>query len=1169
MKRLGKAGVFFFVYLITFSIFGFSDTDVSGIISSDKTWTLTGSPYITSLQNRWMNHGPSPLRGDVISTDPKNQGILFASVCESSNSYYLMKSEDGGSTWNKSSVGGEINTIAIDPNNSNIIYIGFFWSGKIAKSVDSGLSWQELSVSFDRPRSIEIDYVNSNVIYVGTQDGIFKSTDGGLSWKASSFGIENLGHTYARDIAINPQNTSIIYLLTSSGIYKSADSALTWNKLNTDTNSSCIILDPRSPNTIYCSSSGGISKSNDGGLNWRGISFPSDDGVQINGGAHAKDDIAVDPMDSSIIYVATGHGIYESIDYGESWIKIYGGWTNSIAIDSYAPENLFCASESLGIVKSTDRGLNWKSAGPSSEMMNIESFAIDPRNFNDIYVSDGWTLFKSADTAKSWSELLPYYMQIKAIAMDPLDSKTIYLGGDGVLKSIDGGKKWSKLFLGYSSVDIMDMAIFSADSSTIYACGDAANESRIFVSGDKGITWGMSYSLGAPGGGSVIACGILSIVIDPTNKNKIYAIYTQNVGNLVYPKYIGGILSTKDSGAHWVKKEFNDSAKGIAINPIHPSIIYCGIGKKIFKSIDEGANWKEIKDMGYLISDISFDPANINRIYVATHGGGIIKSIDGGNNWTPANDGLNEKNIFSLEIAPTSPPTVYASTAKGLYSIQFSPESWINLSSDKLYYGATSNGAFTGAQTVLISNSGEGTLSWSASTQNSWIIIQPSSSAAGPESITIGVDPSKLAAGTYSGVISIIDLNALNSPQTISVTLNVYAADSSSPPFGYFDTPIDGTPGITGAIPVTGWALDDIETTKVEIWRDAFTGETPGLWKVGEAIFVEGARPDVEQAYPDRPFNYRAGWGYMMLTYGLPAQGNGEYRLHAFAEDKEGNRVLLGSKTIVCDNAHGKKPFGTIDTPAQGGEVSGSAYVNFGWVLTPQPNMIPIDGSTINLFVDGVNLGHPTYNNYRSDIALQFPGYLNTGAPGAGGPVGYFYLDTTTYPNGVHEIWWVATDDGGRIDGIGSRYFTIVNTGTGAPASAQSIKLEKADSYESVMNLPVSFEPGKIRKGFNVEADPEVLRPDNYGTIQIEIREVERIEVDLGKGRDYRGYLVVGGELRPLPIGSTLNQKNGTFFWMPGPGFIGKYDLLFLQTDKFGITRRIPVEMTIRPKFEK
>ena len=94
----------------------------------------------------------------------------------------------------------------------------------------------------------------------------------------------------------------------------------------------------------------------------------------------------------------------------------------------------------------------------------------------------------------------------------------------------------------------------------------------------------------------------------------------------------------------------------------------------------------------------------------------------------------------------------------------------------------------------------------------------------------------------------------------------------------------------------------------------------------------------------------------------------------------------------------------------------------FGWALTPPAAAIPTDGSTIQVYVDGAALGHPVYNQYRSDIATLFPGYANTD-----GAVGYFVLDTTALANGIHTIAWSVTDDSGRADGIGSRYFWVQN----------------------------------------------------------------------------------------------------------------------------------------------
>ncbi len=243
-------------------------------------------------------------------------------------------------------------------------------------------------------------------------------------------------------------------------------------------------------------------------------------------------------------------------------------------------------------------------------------------------------------------------------------------------------------------------------------------------------------------------------------------------------------------------------------------------------------------------------------------------------------------------------------------------------------------------------------------------------------------------------------------------------------PVGSFDSPTTGSTGITGAIPVTGWAVDDTEVTKLEIYRDALTGEAVapnGKVYIGDATFVPGARPDVDNAYPTYPFSYKAGWGYMLLTNFL-AGGNGTFTLWSYAKDGDGQTTTLGSKVITVTNATATKPFGTIDTPGQGGTVSGS-FVNFGWALTPQPAAIPTDGSTITVYVDGAPLsGHPTYNQFRSDIASLFPGYANTN-----GAIGFYTIDTTTLTNGIHTISWLVIDNQARSDGIGSRYFWVQN----------------------------------------------------------------------------------------------------------------------------------------------
>jgi hypothetical protein len=226
---------------------------------------------------------------------------------------------------------------------------------------------------------------------------------------------------------------------------------------------------------------------------------------------------------------------------------------------------------------------------------------------------------------------------------------------------------------------------------------------------------------------------------------------------------------------------------------------------------------------------------------------------------------------------------------------------------------------------------------------------------------------------------------------------------------------------VQGEIAFTGWALDDSGIAAVNLYRTAVAGEAGGLVFLGRAVFIRGARPDVQAAFPNAPHSDTAGWGFMVLTNMLPNQGNGTFDIHAYAVDVSGLSAYLGSRRIVAANSSATQPFGTIDTPGQGETVSGT-MVNFGWALVAQPRIIPVDGTTIDVYIDGELRGHPVYDNYRADIATLFPGLRNSN-----GGVAYFVFDTTQLTNGLHVIQWVVRDDAGQSSGLGSRFFRVEN----------------------------------------------------------------------------------------------------------------------------------------------
>ena len=345
----------------------------------------------------------------------------------------------------------------------------------------------------------------------------------------------------------------------------------------------------------------------------------------------------------------------------------------------------------------------------------------------------------------------------------------------------------------------------------------------------------------------------------------------------------------------------------------------------------------------------------------------------------------------------------------------------LSLSRSPVFAATTADGTRrTPAQTVNVSGAPGESPAWTIASASPFLDVALTPDGHG---FTVAPKAQGYAPGPLSGTIVLTSSDAGYAPTTLNVDVQVKSAGATAAPVGSFDTPIENA-AVSGEVPVTGWAVDDFGIAGVDIYRSPAPGEPTdanGLVFLGTATLVAGARPDVQKTFATSPLADKAGWGYMLLSNFLPNGGNGLFTLWAFARDVDGRTALLGSRRIAGQNSAATRPFGTIDTPAQGATVSGT-IVNFGWALTPQPNIIPTDGSTITVFVDDVPLGHPAYNNFRSDIAGLFPGYQNSG-----GAVGVFVLDTTRLANGVHTIAWGVVDSAGNAQGVGSRFFTVDN----------------------------------------------------------------------------------------------------------------------------------------------
>ena len=241
-------------------------------------------------------------------------------------------------------------------------------------------------------------------------------------------------------------------------------------------------------------------------------------------------------------------------------------------------------------------------------------------------------------------------------------------------------------------------------------------------------------------------------------------------------------------------------------------------------------------------------------------------------------------------------------------------------------------------------------------------LVRPTvSSGTNTSVVPIGVAPG-LAPGTYTASLVVEDPAALCSPQTVGD--HVHGAPGREPAVWRTLTRRQTVRrGWSGRCRSRGGRWTTSRSRGWILWRDPFGSEPPtnpnGLVYIGEATIVAGQRPDVEAAYPAMPMAYRAGWGYSLLTNLLPTGGNGSVpgaRLRVRrgrAPDAPGGDG--GSRRATRRR---RSRLGRSTRRRRGRRSRGWVRV-WGWALTPQPGVIPVDGSTITVYIDGVAVGHP------------------------------------------------------------------------------------------------------------------------------------------------------------------------------------------------------------------
>ncbi|MCP4895488.1 MAG: glycosyl hydrolase [bacterium] len=551
---------------------------------------------------------------------------------------------------------GRVADIAIDENNPNIWYVAV-GSGSVWKTTNSGTSWKP--IFDDQPvysvGCITIDPNNSNVLWVGSGenvngrhvgwgDGVYRSADGGKSWK--NMGLKETEHIGR--IAVDPRDSNVVFVAAMGplwspggerGLYKTVDGGTTWKQVlaaGEYTGVYDVVMSKCNPDVLYASThqrfrntaalvnagpESGIHKSTDGGETWTKVSkgLPMGDIGQTG--------LAVSPHKPNVVYatIELPHrkgGFYRSEDFGESWTKrndyISGGtgphYYQEIVASPHEFDRVYQMDVRIHVTH--DGGKNFGTLNEEWKHSDNHALAFKPNDPNYLLAGSDGGLYESFDLGQTWKYVanLPVTQFYKIALDNDLPFYNVYGGTQD--NSTQGGPTRTDSNVGIRNADWFI---------------------TLFADGHQPAT-------------------------DPSNPDIVYSEWQQ--GNLVrYDRKTGEIVYIKPQPEKGEPAERFNWDSPILVSPHSPTRLYFG-SQRVWRSDDRGDSWRAISgdlsrtggerltkpmmgrvqsfnagwDLGAMseygtVTSIEESPVVEGLIYAGTDDGLIQVTEDGGENW--------------------------------------------------------------------------------------------------------------------------------------------------------------------------------------------------------------------------------------------------------------------------------------------------------------------------------------------------------------------------------------------------------------------------------------------------------------------------------------------------------------------------------------------------------